>query len=137
MKSVRGGGRGIRSRQARKKGKRSDLRTDFLRGCPRRVFDRRGLRRSNRSWTFLDRERFSGNHCATNNANDQINRESYHCNIQRTENSRVEQRSGEGAVCSVRDHRHGEPGTDSGKQPHDERLLSEPASVKAQKERGQ
>ena len=88
-------------------------------------------------YNFLETGRLSRDRCATNNANDQINRESYHGNIQRTENSRIEQRSSEGAVCSIRDHRHGEPGTDSGKQPHDERLLSEPASIQPEKERGQ
>src|SRR5437660_4792574 len=91
-------------------------------------------------YNFLETGRLSRDRCATNNANDQINRESYHGNIQRTENSRVEERSGEAckdSVCSVRDHRHGKSGADPGKQPHDERFLSEPVSVEAEKERGQ
>src|SRR5438128_11625574 len=93
-------------------------------------------------YNFLETGRLSRDRCATNNANDQISRESYHGNVQRTENSCVEERSleackGPGYGVRVRDHCHGEAGTNSGKQSHDERLLSEPASVQSEKERGQ
>src|SRR5437667_5508933 len=84
----------------------------------------------------------SRDRCATYDTYGQIYRKSYHGNVQRTENSCVEERSleackGPGYGVRVRDHCHGEAGTNSGKQSHDERLLSEPASVQSEKERGQ
>src|SRR5436853_7917897 len=101
---------------------------------------RASLRGSNCRRNFLETGRLSRDRCGTNYANRQIYRQSYHGNVQRTENSSVEERKLEtckGPVCGVRDHCHGEAGADSCQQSHDERFLLEPASVQAEKERGQ
>src|SRR5437016_3535644 len=73
---------------------------------------RASLRGSNCRRNFFETGRLSRDRCATYDAYGQIYRQSYHGNIQRTENSSVKQRSCEAGVCSVRDHRHGETGAD-------------------------
>src|SRR5205807_6667909 len=79
---------------------------------------RASLRGSNCRRNFFETGRLSRDRCATYDAYGQIYRQSYHGNIQRTENSCVEERSleackGPGYGVRVRDHCHGEAGTNS------------------------